>query len=123
MKRDLFFANSVRTYTDRYASSQLLRFNQQKSDTTKPTAPGSLTAPVKETTHAVIVWTESTDENLANYAVYCNGEFLFTIAGLQADIWRLIPNATYLFRVTAIDKQGNESDPSPELIVKTPALP
>ena len=90
-----------------------------------PRAPINLTALV-DTNYITLNWNKNTEADTAYYKVYID-----TVSGFQIDSTKLISSTTdtffiqvnphnvtrFVYKVTCVDKQGNESKPSEELIV------
>jgi hypothetical protein len=78
-----------------------------------------------------VAWPGAAGEMLHHYNVYCGEEKDFTAdqSTLVASPdekecldWGLEPGKTYYYRVTSVDRGGNESLPSPAVEVKTPKV-
>lgn len=88
-------------------------------DVTPPAPPIALTAAVADAS-VTLAWTAGTEPDLAGYNVYRNaGDGLWARRNavlLQSTtlIDNGVANGNYLYRVTAVDALGNESDPSNE---------
>ena len=90
-----------------------------------PRAPINLTA-LADTNYITLNWNKNTEADTAYYKVYRD-----TVSGFQIDSTKLISSTTdtffiqvnphnvtrFVYKVTCVDKQGNESKPSEELIV------
>jgi fibronectin type 3 domain-containing protein len=83
-----------------------------------------------ETTHTVLQWPELKSPSIDHYNVYASTDDICvparaTLVGSPKKArfvdWGITPAATYRYRITVVDKQGNESLPSLELVVATPA--
>jgi chitodextrinase len=92
-------------------------------DTTKPSVPESLEAPVVTTTTATLKWQPSLDDiGIKEYIVYQDDveigretDTLYKISGLER-------MRSYTFEVSAIDEAGNESDRSVAIAITTPEV-
>ncbi len=94
-----------------------------------PNAPKSVSA---GSTSTAISWTAVEDVPLDHYNVYASTDAAClpgreTLVGSPKQTrftdWGLAPDTTYYYRVTAVDRQGNESLPSPVLSIKTSTAP
>ncbi len=97
------------------------------TDTTPPTAPGSLSATAAGSSSVNLAWTQSTDNVTAQanivYRIYWSGTAVVSTAGAPmatvtgtgaTTVTGLTPSTTYYFRVTARDQAGNISSDSNE---------
>jgi hypothetical protein len=91
-----------------------------------PPAPGDLVA-LAETGRVRLVWRSVDADDLAGYIVYRragSGSFERIMAqpmpAPEFNDVKAAAGQTYGYRVTAIDKSGNESDPSPEVRAQVP---
>jgi hypothetical protein len=92
-------------------------------DTTKPTAPGALTASAKAPNEIDLNWLPSTDNvGVTGYNVYRDGTLLQALgtATSYADT-TVAPGTTHDYQVRAVDAAGNLSDPSNTASATTPA--
>jgi hypothetical protein len=102
----------------------LSKESEQVSAITKPLpkAPSNLVAQMAPTS-AALTWTASPDPDISHYIIYTAGFFgkqkvgdskqtAHTVTGLKAD-------SSYTFVVTAVDKTGLESEPSPPVTAQT----
>ncbi len=96
-----------------------------------PPRPQSPRVKVSETTHIVLQWPKLESPSIDHYNVYAStGDICVpdraTLVGSPKMArfvdWGITAGNTYRYRITAVDKQDNESLPSPELVVTTPAL-
>jgi hypothetical protein len=90
-----------------------------------PRAPINLTALV-DTNYIRLSWNRNTESDTSYYKVYRD-----TVINFQIDSTKLVSSSSdtfyvqmnphnvtkYVYKVTCIDKQGNESDPSDEIVV------
>ena len=94
-------------------------------DTFAPAAPAGLTA-VAGVSAIELVWERNVDPDLGGYRVYrAEGAGEFTaladaVEGLSYSDRQIESGKTYRYRVTAIDRPGNESPPSAVVEVATP---
>lgn len=106
-------------------SAQALSAAIKQPDQTAPTQPGAVSAPLVTSSQVLLFWQASQDNvGVTQYRIYRDGSqlagtaagdaTLYTVSGLRA-------NSTYSFTITAVDEEGNESDPSEPLTVKTAA--
>ena len=97
------------------------------SDTTPPTAPGSLSASAVSSSQVNLSWTASTDNvGVASYNVYRstdNASFsaVASVAGTSHSDTGRTASTTYYYRVTADDAANNESAVSNTASATTPA--
>ncbi|MCP3961614.1 MAG: DUF11 domain-containing protein [bacterium] len=82
-------------------------------DATAPPAPIQLEAEVEGLNDARLTWTPSSAPDLAGYRVYRGGQPL-TAELVQPTTYldASLAEGSYVYRVTAIDQAGNESEPS-----------
>ncbi|MBF0635138.1 MAG: fibronectin type III domain-containing protein, partial [Nitrospinae bacterium] len=87
-----------------------------------PKAPSNLSAQMTAT-GASLTWTASPEPEIGHYTIYTAGFFGkqkvgeskqagYTVTGLK-------PDTSYTFIVTAVDKSGLESEPSPPVTAQT----
>ena len=98
--------------------SQSVSYTSKVSDTTAPSAPGSLVASAVTTTAIDLSWSASTDNvGVTGYRVYRGTDGVsFALVGTSsttgfADMG-LASGTTYYYRVRAVDAAGNESSPA-----------
>ncbi|MFI9630287.1 glycosyl hydrolase family 18 protein [Streptomyces sp. NPDC052042] len=92
------------------------------TDTSPPTAPGSLRATGTDASSVTLTWNASTDDQrVAAYDVYRGGEPAATVSGTTttATVGGLSPATSYTFTVRARDAADNASPASNALTVKT----
>ena len=92
-------------------------------DTEPPTAPTGLTASAAWPTEVDLNWTEAIDNvGVTAYEIYRDEALLTTVGDVThyADMTALA-STTYDYTVRALDAEGNQSDPSNEAEVTTPA--
>ncbi|MEQ6902448.1 LamG-like jellyroll fold domain-containing protein, partial [Nocardioides sp. YIM 152588] len=100
-------------------------------DTTPPTAPSGLTVTVGSSTLLNVAWTASTDDvGVDSYVVErCQGTACATfdpVATPTATSYAdgdVVPDASYSYRVMAVDAAGNASDYSAVASASTPPAP
>lgn len=106
--------------------------NSQTTDTFSPARPARPQTGVPEATHIEIRWAASPEPGLDHYNVYSSpdpntGALLATLVGSPKETrfmdWGLRPGTTYHYRITTVDRQGNESLPSFAAMAATPELP
>ncbi len=92
------------------------------TDTEAPTIPQNIQAMNILSDSYNISWTASADNlGVLGYKVFKNDELIGTTAIPKFAIGGLSPETTYTMKVQAFDSEGNKSDYSTELNVKTPA--
>ncbi|WP_327272060.1 glycosyl hydrolase family 18 protein [Streptomyces sp. NBC_01224] len=92
------------------------------SDTSPPTAPGSLHSTATDSSSVTLAWTAATDnQRVAAYDVYRGGQLATTVSGTTttATIGGLSPSTSYTFTVKARDAADNASPAGNALTVKT----
>jgi len=87
-------------------------------DIISPAPPQDLTAVISGA-DIVLSWAANTEPDLAGYNIYKNSPEGWSLlnTSLVSDAAYIepdLPNGVYIYRVTAVDKVGNESDPSNE---------
>jgi subtilisin family serine protease/chitodextrinase len=82
-------------------------------DTTPPAAPAGLTA-TAGVQSVSLDWADNGESDLASYRVYRDGVQIATAAASAYTDSGLTAGVTYRYRVTAVDRSGNESVPSAE---------
>ncbi|MDP6354775.1 MAG: fibronectin type III domain-containing protein [Planctomycetota bacterium] len=101
-----------------------------KIDAQPPAPPENLKNSATGSKHVDLTWTRSPDRDLSHTNVYCSkrADFICKQANLilspqAADTtcrdWGLAPGTAYYYRITAVDWDGNESQPTPPIEVKT----
>lgn len=91
-----------------------------KIDRTPPEAPAGLKKTQVAKTNVDIAWSASADNvEVIKYKIYNEGILLGEVPGTQVNLTGLVPAQIYRFTVTAVDKAGNESAHSRELMVST----
>jgi len=94
------------------------------SDSDSPTVPANVQAIAPTCESVQVSWTESTDPTteVVGYRVYDGaGNFLAYSDALECGLIRLTPSTPYSFKVSAVDRVGNESAQSAAAAVTTPA--
>jgi hypothetical protein len=92
------------------------------SDTTPPSAPGSLRGTGTTASSAGLAWNASTDNvGVTGYNVYNGSTLDSTVTGTSATVSGLAASTTYTFTVKAVDAAGNLSAASNALSVTTSA--
>lgn len=92
-------------------------------DTTPPTIPANLRSTFASSTKITLTWDVSTDagSGMQGYRVYKNGSLVpGTIVSPPWDDSSVAGTTAYSYKVTAIDKQNNESAASNTLSITTP---
>ncbi len=102
------------TANDGWPAGQLSEFQVYgtagTSDTTPPSAPGSLTVTGHTSTSVSLSWNASTDNvGVASYQVHQGATVVATVTGTTATVSGLTPSTAYSFTVTAKDAAGNTS--------------
>ena len=98
--------------------------NGGSSDTTPPTAPGSLTATATGPTAIGLSWLASTDNvGVTGYTVYRGTTAIATLPASTTSYTDsgLVPGTGYSYTVTAMDGAGNVSPPSNQASATTQA--
>jgi fibronectin type 3 domain-containing protein len=92
------------------------------SDTTKPTAPGSLAA-TASSGQVALSWTAATDNvGVTGYKVYRGGTEIASLGNVTSYTDTSVAGSTtYSYTVRAVDAAGNLSDPSNTATATTPA--
>jgi len=89
-------------------------------DTIPPSAPAQPRVLKNGSTHVVLGWDASSERDVDHYSVYASSRpnaepSLADLAGSPKDArfvdWGIEPDTTLYYRVTAVDRQGNESEP------------
>lgn len=95
--------------------------NNKMTDVTAPTVPLNLTVISYGSSSASLSWNQSTDDKeLAGYYIYVDhSRNSSLVSSTSKTVSGLLPNTNYTFKVTAIDKAGNESDFSNEVSITT----
>lgn len=124
-----FYVNSRDTSGNVSQASETLPVTTPPSnDTIPPSVPGNVHTTSVTSTSIGLAWTASTDNvGVTGYNVYnVNGTTRTKIGAsngnaASAQLNGLTPNTAYHLQVTALDANGNESNPSTTLNVTTPA--
>jgi hypothetical protein len=89
--------------------------------TALPPAPTGVTVEKVDATTRMIRWTASAGRCLSHYNVYCgrdatypldNRRLLLSPSGTQVIDWGIPEGARTVYKVTAVDRFGNESEPT-----------
>lgn len=89
-------------------------------DTTTPSVPQSVSSPSHTASTVVLSWAASTDDiAVDHYNVYVGNTLSGSTKNLTATISGLVGATAYNFKVTAVDKHGNESAKSSNVAVTT----
>jgi chitodextrinase len=103
------------------APSPVLTVATLPPDTQAPTVPANLRSPLQTGSTIELAWDAASDDReLAGYRVYGPGGPT-DVAGTSHVATGLVPRTQYAFQVSALDASGNESDPTPVLLVSTGA--
>jgi hypothetical protein len=103
----------ARLHADEVMSEEQVIFNV--SDTAAPGKPTGLSLRVEGNT-AILSWNANVEADLAGYNIYSNGVKL-NAAPQKGTVYRddgIASGVEYRYYVAAVDKAGNESDPSEE---------
>jgi len=93
-------------------------------DTTPPEAPLSLVATVENRKNAKLTWSASTAPDLAGYRVYRHGALITPdLVPVPEYLDPDLDEGRYVYRVTAVDRGGLESEPSNEASVAIDTAP
>ncbi|UCG57991.1 MAG: hypothetical protein JSU70_00515, partial [Phycisphaerales bacterium] len=92
-------------------------------DTEAPSTPAGLVAKALSSSQIDLTWTASTDNvAVAGYRIYRDGiEIAFSPTNSYKDT-SVLPATTYVYRVSAYDLAGNESEKSPSATATTQSL-
>jgi hypothetical protein len=89
-------------------------------DTTAPSVPSGVSSPSHTATTVVLSWGASTDRlGVDHYNIYIGTTLSGSTKNLTATISGLVSATPYNFKVTAVDKHGNESAKSSNVAVTT----
>ena len=90
-------------------------------DATPPSSPGSLAAEMIDATGIRLTWSHSTDSEtgVAQYIIYRDSERVDATARESVHDFRLRPETTYAYQVSAVNFHGLESPLSSPLTVRT----
>jgi chitodextrinase len=91
-------------------------------DTTPPDRPTGLVATATAYNQVQLSWNPNTEEDLAGYRVYRNGQFLGSVAATEYADNAVSAETSYTYEVRAYDMAGNESAGA-TINVTTPAAP
>lgn len=89
-------------------------------DTIPPSAPAQPQVLETGSTHVVLRWDASIEKDVDHYRVYASPEpnaqpsladLVGSAKGARFVDWGIEPGSTLYYRVTAVDRQGNESEP------------
>jgi hypothetical protein len=85
-------------------------------DNNAPTMPSGLAVALQGGT-AELSWNANTEPDLDGYFIYCNGTRLNSVPVKSNRYWRecLVAGINFVFHITAVDRAGNESEPSGEV--------
>lgn len=97
-------------------------FNTQaQPDTTAPSQPANLSAPLLSAYEVDLSWSAATDDTaVTGYRIYRNNVQIGTSASLSYNDTTASQQNTYTYSVSAVDAAGNESIRSGDLVVTTP---
>jgi chitodextrinase len=108
-----FVPEAGKTFTDAGSQNCHSPAGSSTPDTTKPSAPGNLTATPISGSQVNLSWSASTDDVGVNgYRVYRDGTQVATTTSTTYSDTGLTANTPYQYYVTAYDFSNNESDPS-----------
>ncbi len=94
------------------------------TDTTPPSTPAILSAVADSSTQATLTWSAATDNvAVTGYTLYRDNNPLTTTSNLTFIDTTLSPSTTYAYFVVTHDAADNNSAPSANASVTTPALP
>ncbi len=102
---------------------------RSESDTNAPATPKALSALTVQCTRAVLSWESAEDEPMGSglfaYNLYRNGVIVKQLAAPTNFVFdtELAANTSFDYRVSAVDRAGNESARSSVLTVTTPTCP
>ncbi len=94
------------------------------TDASAPRAPGGLTATAAASGQVRLKWTAAWDDTgVSSYAIYRNGEQIATVGGAHTEYvdTNVDLNATYSYRVEAVDPGGRRSAKSEPAAISRPA--
>lgn len=86
-------------------------------DNIAPAAPGGLRYRGSTSTSVNLAWQQASDNvGIGRYDIYANGQKLYSTTGLSFTVANLDSLTSYAFYVKAVDKAGNESPNSNQII-------
>jgi chitodextrinase len=94
-------------------------------DTNAPTAPTNLQGEALGAKTIRLTWDAASDpqSGILHYCLYRDDVLIATNSSLSFTNNGLAPGTSYSFKVTAVNGEGLESDPSAPAVVSTPAIP
>ncbi|MDZ4802955.1 MAG: hypothetical protein SGI92_32760 [Bryobacteraceae bacterium] len=116
---------SVQAFVEMRESDPTATFPITPRDQFPPAAPKGLQA-VAGLRSTEVAWDRSPEPDLAVYRVYRaigSGEFSVLVDGVEGIAFsdrQVEPATAYRYRITALDKSGNESEPSAVLEIRRP---
>jgi len=127
--QDLPHSQIEKYYASFVADDHSLYRVRSESDTNAPSTPKALSALTVQCTKAVLSWEPAEDESTGSgvfvYNVYRDGVIVKQVEAPTLFIFEtdLAANSTFDYRVSAVDRAGNESARSSVLTVTTPTCP
>ncbi len=98
------------------ANSNIASAKPQMDDV-PPTPPSNLRYRGATQNSVELSWTAATDNGaIARYDIYANGVKMYSTTNTSITVFGLTPNTYYTFYVKAVDKGGNESNPSNQVM-------
>ncbi|HEY9174773.1 MAG TPA: fibronectin type III domain-containing protein, partial [Verrucomicrobiae bacterium] len=94
-------------------------------DTNAPTAPTNLQGEALGAKIIRLTWDAASDpqSGILHYCLYRDDVLIATNTSLSFTNAALTPGTSYSFKVSAVNGEGLESDPSAPVVVSTPAIP
>ncbi len=113
---------TAEAFDGRTASAPLLEVVYlEQPDLEVPSSPANLRSPEQTSVTIDLAWDAATDDiGVVGYRVY-GPSGATDVPGTRHVETGLAPSTAYAFQVTALDAAGNESGPTPELVVSTAA--
>jgi len=115
--------DDVRIYNRALTDAEILKAwgFPHAGDTTRPSAPGNLTASLIFPNYVALSWQASTDNQAVyGYRIYRDGAFLETAETTSDEDKAVSGPAAYTYAVRAVDTAGNESGASNPVTIDVP---
>lgn len=126
-------AVGMHTFVDRVFTSTALDDTPLPGgpvDTTAPAPPAAPRPFVRDPYAVALTWLPSPEPDVDHYNVYCSTtdnfrprqqQLVASPVAPEVIDWGLEHSTVYYYRITAVDRAGNESDPSPQVAITTEA--